>query len=845
MNKLKGDAYEHFVCDYLNKNGSIAYLWKDVPPKLLVDANLYDSIDIIRKNKIVLKNNPSLDECENLFMDVGIDILQIKDGKFIFVQCKCGYEKHGVGIHDLNGFFMQLVCNPDANGAIYYTDKISNKVEHVIKRAHNLKIESVQIPFVFSTTIATTITNTTILPKFYLYEYQQKAVTDITNHFNTNNKCILSFPCACGKTITSYYVALNYKYVFIVSPYKCHSEQNLCKFQEYNENVETKHILINCDGCRKVDKILQLMNGNSRVVLSSTFDSVDVVNLLIKSITDSYIVIVDEFHNLSKNDVGIYENDSEEDDDEEINCVTNIAEHPQNEMNKLITTANKILFVSATPRVYEIQGCDDESFNKNLFGENIATMTFNEAITKKYIADYKIYVPSIGETYDELTASIENEINIKLVKNDILAKCMFLMKGFCNNGNKKCIVYCRRVSEISQFQKMFKTLDAYYALDLKYYTITADTNNRNAILQQFSDDEGYSIIFSIRVLDEAIDIPKCDSIYISYSSDAIVRNVQRVFRCNRIDKNNVNKIGHVYVYCDKYKELLNVFASLKEYDCRFSEKIEIMNMKLNETRMVKSNIAKQNEQLLIEKYLVDVVEYKIQKFNELINIVDKYIEENDKFPSSQSPIKEIRTIGIWRGFQNKRYKQNIMKVFERELWKNFVAKHGMLFADRFTNWFVMLNKADLHISLYDKRPNSKTGNIYTKKLGRWIMTQNDNYGKNYQMMQYENTRIAWEKFLAKYKEHFLNHEETWHLIFDKMKAHIEKNNKRPSRDSNIDKIRELGVWISSQVVNYNNICKIMKNETIRKKWECFISNYPLLFAESYKILLKRRNAINT
>lgn len=819
MNKIKGDAYECYICDYLNKGDSVAYLWKNIPPKLLVDSNMFKTIDVIRKNKIALKNNSQLENCQNLFMDVGIDILQIINGKFIFIQCKCGYEKNGVGIHDLNGFFMQLCCNPDKMGAIYFTDKLNKHVNDANERCCNVELKCIQMPFNYD---ATNIepSNKIIQLKYQLHDYQQKAVNDLTTHFTTNNRGILSFPCACGKTITSYYLSLNYKYVFIVSPYKCHAEQNLSKFEEYDEKKCAKYILINSNGCRNVPKILKMMKENNRIVMSSTFDSVDVVNLLIASVRENYIVIVDEFHNLSKADVGIY--DKYDDDEEE----ENEPEQTQNEMNKLITTANKILFVSATPKVYEIEGLENDDFNKNLFGENVATMTFNEAITKKYITDYKIYIPSVGEKYDDLTTDIETEININLVKDEILAKCMFLMKGFCNNGNKKCIMYCRSVEEIAHFQTMFQTLDAYYALDLKYYTIVADTKNRNEIIQQFSNDVGNSIIFSIRVLDEAIDIASCDSIYISYSSEALVRNVQRVFRCNRIDKNNPNKIGHVYVYCDEYRHILNVFASLKEYDSIFVDKIEIMNMKLNETKEIKRCNTGKNK-ILIDNFLINVKEFVVNNFDEMLIKASNYFDENQRVLTCKG--EEFNKLFNWVHNQKKR--ANLMCMEQREKWDKFVTKYGEFLRSRKEMWLVAYKNSDVFITTNGHLPSSKDVDKNVSHMGKWIMAQHINYADNIGCIKNDvELKKMWEIFIEKHSQHFLDNITIWNNNFLELNEFFEKYNRRPECDSVDDDTARIGRWISSQNKNYKN--NTMKNDEIKDKWKKFLEKYENFFLDN-------------
>ena len=62
------------------------------------------------------------------------------------------------------------------------------------------------------------------------------------------------------------------------------------------------------------------------------------------------------------------------------------------------------------------------------------------------------------------------------------------------------------------------------------------------------------ILCSIRILDESIDLPKCDSIFISNvnenSSD--IKMVQRLGRAIRLDRDNPNKIAIVVSLGDIY-----------------------------------------------------------------------------------------------------------------------------------------------------------------------------------------------------------------------------------------------------------------------------------------------------
>ena len=50
-------------------------------------------------------------------------------------------------------------------------------------------------------------------------------------------------------------------------------------------------------------------------------------------------------------------------------------------------------------------------------------------------------------------------------------------------------------------------------------------------------NEKKQILLNVQILNEGIDIPECDSIYITNPTDNIINLVQRMCRCNRIMPN--------------------------------------------------------------------------------------------------------------------------------------------------------------------------------------------------------------------------------------------------------------------------------------------------------------------
>jgi predicted helicase len=195
-------------------------------------------------------------------------------------------------------------------------------------------------------------------------------------------------------------------------------------------------------------------------------------------------------------------------------------------------------------------------FNK-IFGGFAYKLSLCNAIQNNYVTNYKILLPSENDDMNDIITDINNVIDIDMT-NKINIKCLFLLKGITLHMNKKCIVYCKSHEEIELFKKSFIELNKYFALNLKIFSITCDDNNsinikkynvnsRQWKLQQFEIYEGISLILSVRILDECIDIKSCDSVYFSSLILNETRIIQRICRCTRKIHDNLNKIGYVYV----------------------------------------------------------------------------------------------------------------------------------------------------------------------------------------------------------------------------------------------------------------------------------------------------------
>jgi len=93
-------------------------------------------------------------------------------------------------------------------------------------------------------------------------------------------------------------------------------------------------------------------------------------------------------------------------------------------------------------------------------------------------------------------------------------------------------------------------------------------------------------------------------------------------------------------------------------------------------------------------------------------------------------------------------------------------------------------------------------------------------------MSNEKIYNQWTEFIlkSKYKDYFQSNEEAWDDTFNQVKDYIYKNNKRPNRYDKDIQIRQIGIWITRQQINYKKKQKIMKNNKIYNQWTEFVNS---------------------
>ena len=631
INKINYLNFENYCVNkhYLDFN-QITYHWSLIPDTVLIDSGYFENEELLRnrrkKNKGILK-------------EYGLDAISLEKINEIIIY-------HGIQVKLWNeticanhlGTFTSVIINrfsEQSKGYLYHTSNLENTFQNDIKRKNKFIAIKVDNPYIDNQINYVKSNN-----KIILRDYQIEAINKLKENWIGIKTLIL--PCGTGKTIifSDFLKQKKFKNIFIFSPLTILTEQNLERVSNYL--VDYKSVLIDTNGTREFKDIENNLHKN--YIFSSTFCSAK--NIISKLFLKNYninsentILIVDEAHNLLN----------------------------QPSLIDIVNKFPKVLLVTATlPNQME----------DIIPNEIIYQYPFRKAIENGYICDYEIYLPYCEN--GEINIELPNELFelITLGKN-ICKKCLFFVNGLLRTGKRHSIIYLNSKEECELYKYVLKEImEKYHFYDIIIDEITSDTSKKDRIeilnnFEKAEDHEVLKVILSIRILDEGIDIVKCDSIFITYICDNSndIRYLQRICRANRLDLTNLNKKASIFIWCDDKNKILNTLQMLKINDINLNKKIRVNNSNYG-TYKKEENIKNNNKEILSSDIIdfininclteEEIWDKKKELLFEFCNLNSRCINENE--------IYKNYSIGNWY------YSQKI-KIFNNiELYKNLYDK---------------------------------------------------------------------------------------------------------------------------------------------------------------------------
>ncbi|MGL2500805.1 DEAD/DEAH box helicase family protein, partial [Helicobacter pylori] len=596
-------------------------LFEKVSKRFLIEhdsANEYESIDLWSDFK--LRGNKG---------DRGIDMVITTTSKeYIAVQCK--YHQDSISLNDISTFLSQLQAGVGEvrfkKGIIISTSKLTStaleEIEQIRSTGMGIDIDEItEEDFIYSQIDWEKFDPTKTEDELPLCDkkkprtHQTEAINATKEYFsdpkNARGKLIMA--CGTGKTYTSLKImeALDPKITLFLAPSIALLSQT---FREYaQEKSEPFYASIVCSDDKvgksknednddikfselpikpstRLEDILSVrkkaQKENKRFIIFSTYQSA----LRIKEaqeagLNEIDLIICDEAHRT----VGAMYSSNERDDK---NAFT-LCHSDKN------IKAKKRLYMTATPKVYSesskakakekdnvIYSMDDAE----IFGEEIYTLNFSQAIALDLLTDYKVIILAVRkENLSGVTNSVNKKIkelkaegtklDKKLINNEFVCKIVGTHKGLAkqdlivldeenkedhNLQNKadtfvsqRAISFCKSINTSKNIKDSFETIMECYDEELKKKSFknlqieidhvdgTMNCKERLKKLEKLNKFQPNTckVLSNARCLSEGVDVPALDSIVFFDGKSAMVDIIQAVGRVMRKAKNK--KRGYI------------------------------------------------------------------------------------------------------------------------------------------------------------------------------------------------------------------------------------------------------------------------------------------------------------
>ncbi len=570
-------------------------------------ANEYESIDLWSDFK--LRGNKG---------DRGIDmVITTASKEYIAVQCK--FHQNSISLNDISTFLSQLQAGVGEvrfkKGIIISTSNLSSNALEEIEQIRKSKgidiVEITEEDFIYSQIDWEKFDPTKTEDEIPLRDkkkprsHQTEAIKATKEYFsnpkNTRGKLIMA--CGTGKTYTSLKImeALDPKIMLFLAPSIALLSQT---FREYaQEKSEPFYASIVCSDDKvgkskdednddikfselplkpstRLEDILSVhkkaQKENKRFIIFSTYQSA----LRIKEAQEAGLngidlIICDEAHRT----VGAMYSSNERDDK---NAFT-LCHSDEN------IKAKKRLYMTATPKVYSesskakakekdnvIYSMDDEE----IFGEEIYTLNFSQAIALDLLTDYKVIILAVRkENLSGVTNSVNKKISQlkakgtkldkKLINNEFVCKIVGTHKGLAKQDlivldeenkedndlkdkkdtfvSQRAINFCKSINTSKNIKDSFETIMECYDEELKKKSFknlkikidhidgTMNCKDRLEKLEKLNQFEPNTckVLSNARCLSEGVDVPALDSVIFFDGKSAMVDIIQAVGRVMR------------------------------------------------------------------------------------------------------------------------------------------------------------------------------------------------------------------------------------------------------------------------------------------------------------------------
>jgi superfamily II DNA or RNA helicase len=309
------------------------------------------------------------------------------------------------------------------------------------------------------------------------------------------------------------------------------------------------------------------------------------------------------------------------------------------------------------------------SLTNKYFGNSIYKYSWTKAIENKYICDFKIIIPET-KSYIEYFKDMLNDLNYSETDIKLVNKAYFLLRSMLYEGSTKCIVYLTSITNAETFANIIIWMQKLLNIKVNTYQIdclTAKTK-RAEYINKFKSGNDISLLLNVQILNEGIDIPVCDSVFITDPNNNIENLVQRMSRANRIYQTKTE--CRIYMYCGEKKinkvlDYINANTNneLKDkiYKIRFYQREKTVETKYTYNRSNENY----NSNISLVQYLKD---------NSMVDhtFIEDFYSFYDEGYNEQEYTIDLEKLVFWLEVKKENLKRLLKDNFEEN--KNYIIE---------------------------------------------------------------------------------------------------------------------------------------------------------------------------
>jgi hypothetical protein len=737
MNRELANPFEHFCVAQCSQIYNLPfYHWSMVAHEDLFKSGYINDYNKHRK----YKQNASLEG--NTIRDVGVDFIGVAKDHYIMGQSKLYASR--VGLKDIGTWLAKcavcMQCSTHNTGVLC---TVNGCTHEVLEDCQSMKVSHIKMEYIkFQTWYnKSKIEHNSSLVNEYelpLRDYQKQVIQESCDHIlqTTIAKVVLNLTCALGKTVIIGHILskLQPKCIIAAAPIRTDVENLYDRLPFFLPNH--KVFLFNSDNTSYIEDLIDeykecVKNKKSLLILTTFVTLSDKIAAFITKkcggkpkkeekemqqyFQDAFFVI-DEAHDIPKSNKSLLH---------------------------VLNASSKALYCTATLPVDFHVICN--------YTLCIDKYDFPFALQNKYVVDYRIFVPMrliCHESLDEVYKIVSSH---KIVSMEITEKASFLMKGMLQAGLRRCIVYLTTKEECKEFIKVWLILGKeYYGEKVYAFRVNEDISKqqRQQIFTQFSTNEDniLQVIASCSCLDQAVNIVRCDSTFITKVTrdTSAIRIFQRFMRAARLDSENPNKVNTCFLWCDDEFTLLeDVICKLKMClkDPVFEKKVRVINQTYDtqDHQDIKEILNIQDKKL--NTHLLQWIDSETRKkyvFEAMIEVV----KNTGKVPHSKSALTLpngyiVNTGSVWGEMKKNKNLElrdklcNASDVYKKDLERYKSSKENKLTIEQ---------KRDAMIE-FAKKSLPKFSDIFTiPKTNKVVLVGREwdsmKQGKNKELMEY-------------------------------------------------------------------------------------------------------------